>query len=127
MYLFPFCHRGVDVHSTSTIHAQVYRSNALMVLNLGLYLIRDSIRPGVEGQVQVVTKYTRERFGFDEGLVQVPDETVTYSVRVRLEFDADRDEGCRLFGVELHGFRGSASRRKSARLGQVSDETHGYS
>jgi hypothetical protein len=43
-------------------------------------------------QIEVGAEGARELFGRDERLVQIPHETITDAVRVRLEFDANRYE-----------------------------------
>jgi hypothetical protein len=71
--------------------AYIHGSDAFVVFDLGTNLVCDCIHPWDSGEVEVCAEYFGERFGFDEGLVQVPDKAVTYSEGICFEFDTDRD------------------------------------
>lgn len=63
-----------------------------MIFKLGAYLRRDGICPLACRYVQIITKYFREAFGLDEGFVDVPRETISYSMGVGFKFDANRNK-----------------------------------
>lgn len=75
---------------------QVRGRDGFVVLYLSAYLRSDRVGPRLQRQVEVRAKYTCERLRGDEGFVQIPNETVAYPVRLRLEFDAYGDQ-CRRF------------------------------
>lgn len=86
-YLVPF--ERVYIIIRSHIHRKIHTPHALHLFELSSYLRRDRLCPWYLRDVEVRAERPGEGFRCDELLVQVPYETVSYSMRLSFEFNAD--------------------------------------
>lgn len=85
------------------VHAQIQRSNTLVLFKLCPNLISDGLGPRNDRQIKVHAKNVCERFGFDQCFVEVPDKTVSNSMCLGLELHTNRNKGC---AFQRMGFKG---------------------
>lgn len=62
-----------------------------MFLNLSSHLVGDRLDPGPLRQIQIRAEDGGKLLGRYEEFVGIPNEAISYSVRLGLEFDADWD------------------------------------
>ncbi len=81
--------RPVYVHC---IEVEFHRRDPFVIFDLSSYLVGYRVRPRVQRKIQVHAELSRKSLGLDEFLVHIPHKTVSYPMRLCLEFDTNWHE-----------------------------------